>query len=869
MGALILVGTIPIGICGYVFRDQIETGARNLNLIGTTLIVLGLAAGARGKVSPRSRGLDSLSTRDGLVIGCAQALALIPGVSRSGATITAGLFLGFDRTAAARYSFLLSVPAVVLSGLFELKDIGGGGRAGAGATAVATLLAFVVGYASIAFLLRYLTTHSTMVFVVYRVVLGTVVLIARGPTARSPDGHTGPMARSTELVRPRRRIIAGVCAGLARRFGASPTLVRVLFVASCPAAGAADPDLPGAVGDHAVGVTRAARRTVVRFGARPRSGRRPSAWRRRPRPAARRCRARSGRRSRPTARPDLRAGAAGAAGRGLGLPPRLSPAAALAAGGLIVVDPVGRPARRPPAGARGRWRRLGDRRGGRGGRGSGAVVRLVAIVPERLGDGAGGGVQRPADGGERQVTGSRRSLRMAPHALPGRRARASTGRATGLRAERATSRGAAIRRPHRSPHAGPCGRQAVTARMPCSALVSHASRPVSASGAGREHRRTSTPSTPASPISSARVTPGRIAALVVDDAQHVLLPPQQARLAALQQAPVASEIIASSAPWSRRPRRAARRGGRCRAPCGAAEAGVGRSAIHARTVSDGGARGAQEQPQLARAAPPQPQLHAREPAPAARQLGGDRRAERRPGSGPPTSRTPAAKRAQWWSARARAPRRPARSRPPRRAGSARAGARRRGPSAARDRWPRHGGSRGSRTGAHGRGSGSAKGGGCNGPANPTGRPRWGSPVLYSRWMSLSARERPRQRVDPAIFRLPVERIRDGYYSDAYFTFTKELLEAEDRHPRVLMQVFQRETSVLGGIDEAIAVLRLCSGRRSADGRGRHGWDELEVRALHEGDPIAPLGDGDDDRGRLRRCSPTSRPSTSAAWPAAR
>ena len=113
-------------------------------------------------------------------------------------------------------------------------------------------------------------------------------------------------------------------------------------------------------------------------------------------------------------------------------------------------------------------------------------------------------------------------------------------------------------------------------------------------------------------------------------------------------------------------------------------------------------------------------------------------------------------------------------------------------------------------------------------------------MLYSRWMSLSARQRPRQRVDPEIFRLPVERIRDGYYSDAYFTFTKALLEAQGRHPRVLMQVFQREASVLGGIDEAIAVLRLCSGRRGADGPWRNGWDELQVRALHEGDPIEPL-----------------------------
>jgi undecaprenyl-diphosphatase len=177
MGALILVGTIPIAICGYVFRHQIETGARSLTLIGTTLIVLGLLLALAEKVSSRSRELDSLTTRDGLVIGCAQALALIPGVSRSGSTITAGLFLGFDRPAAARYSFLLSVPAVVLSGLFELRDIGGAGGAGVAATAVATLLAFITGYASIAFLLRYLVTHSTMVFVVYRVVLGTVVLV--------------------------------------------------------------------------------------------------------------------------------------------------------------------------------------------------------------------------------------------------------------------------------------------------------------------------------------------------------------------------------------------------------------------------------------------------------------------------------------------------------------------------------------------------------------------------------------------------------------------------------------------------------------------------------------------------------------------
>ena len=176
MGWYIILGTIPIGICGLVFRDQIESGARSLYLIGSTLIVLGLVLLYAERVSRRDRELTSMTRRDGLLIGIAQALALVPGVSRSGATITAGLFLGFDRAAAARYSFLLSVPAVVLSGVFELRKIGDPGGAGAVPTAIATLLAFIVGYASIAFLLRWLTSHSTVVFVVYRVALGALVL---------------------------------------------------------------------------------------------------------------------------------------------------------------------------------------------------------------------------------------------------------------------------------------------------------------------------------------------------------------------------------------------------------------------------------------------------------------------------------------------------------------------------------------------------------------------------------------------------------------------------------------------------------------------------------------------------------------------
>src|SRR3954466_16143058 len=101
-----------------------------------------------------------------------------------------------------------------------------------------------------------------------------------------------------------------------------------------------------------------------------------------------------------------------------------------------------------------------------------------------------------------------------------------------------------------------------------------------------------------------------------------------------------------------------------------------------------------------------------------------------------------------------------------------------------------------------------------------------------------ATEAYRTRLPPSVFRLPVEKIREGYYTDAYFNYTKQLLEEEDRHPRVTMQVFQKKESVLGGIDEAIAVLKLCSGREE-DGGWRDGWDQLEVNALHEGDEVSP------------------------------
>jgi len=176
MGWYIILGTIPIAIFGFIFRDQIETGARNLYLIGSALITLGLVLYAADEVGRRTRTLEQINRDDGVTIGFAQALALIPGVSRSGATISAGLFRGFDRPSAARYSFLLSVPAVVLSGVFELRKVGGAHQPDVGAVIIATLVAFVVGYASIALLLRYLVRHTMLLFVVYRVVLGVVVI---------------------------------------------------------------------------------------------------------------------------------------------------------------------------------------------------------------------------------------------------------------------------------------------------------------------------------------------------------------------------------------------------------------------------------------------------------------------------------------------------------------------------------------------------------------------------------------------------------------------------------------------------------------------------------------------------------------------
>jgi len=175
-GWYLIYGTIPIVVLGFLFKDQIETGARDLRLIGWVLVLFGVLLWLIDKVAPQQKPIEAVGLRDGLLYGLAQSLALIPGVSRSGATITAGRALGYTREAAARFSFLLSIPAVVLSGLYEARKVGDGGGPELLPTIVATIVAFVVGYVSIAWLLRYLTRHSMLVFAIYRVVVGALVL---------------------------------------------------------------------------------------------------------------------------------------------------------------------------------------------------------------------------------------------------------------------------------------------------------------------------------------------------------------------------------------------------------------------------------------------------------------------------------------------------------------------------------------------------------------------------------------------------------------------------------------------------------------------------------------------------------------------
>ncbi|GAB2538754.1 undecaprenyl-diphosphate phosphatase [Nocardia heshunensis] len=186
VGWYVIIATVPIGVLGLLFKDQIRTGARNLWLISTMLIVFALVIAAAEYYSSKTYGrrrrpIELLTTRDGLIMGLAQCLALIPGVSRSGATSSAGLFCGLTREAAVRFSFLLAIPAVVASGLFSLPDAfepaGEGLNASGPQLLVATIVSFVVGYASVAWLLKFVARHSLDWFVGYRIVLGVTVMV--------------------------------------------------------------------------------------------------------------------------------------------------------------------------------------------------------------------------------------------------------------------------------------------------------------------------------------------------------------------------------------------------------------------------------------------------------------------------------------------------------------------------------------------------------------------------------------------------------------------------------------------------------------------------------------------------------------------
>ncbi|MDN5892609.1 MAG: undecaprenyl-diphosphate phosphatase [Nocardioides sp.] len=177
MGWYIIIGSLPIVVLGILLKDVIESDFRSLWVIGTTLIVLGVILGIADRTSAGNRAIKDLGLRDAILMGFAQACALVPGVSRSGATISMGRFLGYDREAATRYAFLLAIPAVVGAGLFELKEIPHGHNDfGWGPTLTATIVSFVVGYAAIAWLLRYVSTNSYMPFVIYRIGLGALVL---------------------------------------------------------------------------------------------------------------------------------------------------------------------------------------------------------------------------------------------------------------------------------------------------------------------------------------------------------------------------------------------------------------------------------------------------------------------------------------------------------------------------------------------------------------------------------------------------------------------------------------------------------------------------------------------------------------------
>ncbi|MGR4009838.1 undecaprenyl-diphosphate phosphatase [Leucobacter sp. 1207-22] len=190
MGWWIILGSFPIVLLGLVFEDAIDTTLRSLWFTATMLIVFGVLLGFADRFSPKTRPLEKLTWQHGLAYGCAQALALIPGVSRSGGTITAGLLMGYKREAAARYSFLLAIPAVLGSGFYKLLKEVKEPTAGVpmSLTLVATVIAFVIAIFVIKFFMGYISKKSFMPFVIYRIALGILVFILLGTGVLAADG---------------------------------------------------------------------------------------------------------------------------------------------------------------------------------------------------------------------------------------------------------------------------------------------------------------------------------------------------------------------------------------------------------------------------------------------------------------------------------------------------------------------------------------------------------------------------------------------------------------------------------------------------------------------------------------------------------
>lgn len=190
MGWFIILGSLPIGILGLLLQDFIETQFRSLWITATMLVLFGIFLAVADHVGKQERHLEDLTMKHAVGFGFAQALALIPGVSRSGGTITAGLLMGYTRAAAARYAFLLAIPAVFSSGLYELYKVVSGkvpaGMYTMGQTAVATLIAFAVGYLIIGWFMHYISERSYSLFVWYRIALGALVFVLLGLGVLTP-----------------------------------------------------------------------------------------------------------------------------------------------------------------------------------------------------------------------------------------------------------------------------------------------------------------------------------------------------------------------------------------------------------------------------------------------------------------------------------------------------------------------------------------------------------------------------------------------------------------------------------------------------------------------------------------------------------